>query len=78
MYTDAMRRAFKYLEPTAPKGFRLEIIDHENFLTVKAAESMFLNLGHQEKIEAVQYMISVKKALEMEGAIVLLTRDGSK
>ena len=78
MYTDAMRRAFKYLEPTAPKGFRLEIIDHDNFLTVKAAESMFLKLDHQEKIEAVKYMVSVKKALEMEGAIVLLTRDSAK
>jgi hypothetical protein len=32
-------------------------------------------MTHDEKIEAVKYVSMVKKALEMEGAIVLVTRE---
>jgi hypothetical protein len=33
---------------------------------------------HDDKIHALQYVLNVKKALEMEGAIVLVTREAIK
>jgi DNA primase catalytic subunit len=76
MYTDSMKRAFHSLR--GPKGFHLQIVDHDNFLTVKASEKQFMRLSGEERKEAVQYMIRVKKALEDNGAIVLLVREGGK
>lgn len=75
-YTDAMARAFHSLTP--PKNFSLQIIDHDHFLTVKASEKQFMSLLDEEKRAAVEYMIRVKKALEDNGAIVLLVREGGK
>jgi hypothetical protein len=72
MYTDSMRRAFRSIR--APKNFSVDLVDNEHFLVVRADEMAFIKLGHDDKIEAVQYMIKVKKALEENGAIVLLTR----
>ena len=72
-----MRRAFRSLN--APKNFSLQIIDNDNFLTVKASEKDFMSLKTVEmKREAIEYMIRVKKALEDNGAIVLLVREGGK
>ncbi len=77
MYTDSMRRAFRSLN--APKNFSLQVIDNDNFLTVKASEKDFMSLETVEmKREAIEYMIRVKKALEDNGAIVLLVREGGK
>lgn len=76
MYTDAMRRAFHSIE--SPKNFSINLIDNEHFLTIKLDERSFLPLTHDEKIEAVRYVTTVKKALEMEGAIVLVTREPLK
>jgi len=77
MYTDSMKRAFRSLN--APKNFSLQIIDNDNFLTVKASEKDFMSLETVEmKREAIEYMIRVKKALEDNGAIVLLVREGGK
>lgn len=76
MYTDAMRRAFHSLTP--PKNFSLQIIDNDHFLSVKASEKQFMNLLDEEKRAAVEYMVRVKKALEDNGAIVLLVREGGK
>ena len=73
MYTDSMRRAFHNIN--APENFKISIIDNEHFLTIKLDEKSFLPLTHDEKIEAVKYITTVKKALEMEGAIVLVTRE---
>jgi hypothetical protein len=73
MYTNEMKRAFRSIR--APKNFTVQIIDHDNFLTVKALESEFMKLVDDEKREAVEYMVNVKKALEMNGAIVLLVRE---
>jgi len=73
MYTDAMRRAFHNI--IAPKNFKITLIDNDTFLTIKLDERSFLPLTHDEKIEAVKYVSQVKKALEMEGAIVLVTRE---
>jgi hypothetical protein len=77
MYTDSMKKAFRSLIP--PKNFSLQIIDNDNFLTVKAKEKDFMSLETVEmKREAIEYMIRVKKALEDNGAIVLLVREGGK
>lgn len=73
MYTDSMRRAFHSVQ--APKGFAVTIIDNEAFLTVKLDERQFVRMGHDDKIQALQYVVNLKKALEMEGAIVLVTRE---
>jgi hypothetical protein len=74
MYTDAMRMAFHSITP--PKNFGVQLIDNEHFLTVKASEKAFMSLLDEDKRYAVEYMIRVKKALEDNGAIVLLVREG--
>ena len=76
MYTDYMRRAFRSIP--APNNFAISLIDNEHFLTIKLDEKSFLPLTHDEKIEAVKYVTLVKKALEMEGAVVLVTREPLK
>lgn len=72
MYTDSMRKAFRSINP--PKNFSVELVDNEHFIVIRADEKAFTKLHHDDKIEAVKYMITVKKALEENGAIVLLTR----
>jgi hypothetical protein len=76
MYTDQMRRAFHSVSP--PKGFSIELIDNEHFLTIKLNEYKFAKMVHDDKIQALQYVLNLKKALEMEGAIVLVTREAIK
>lgn len=78
MYTDSMRRAVRSLSHFAPKNFALDIIDNDHFLTVRANEKEFLSLNGEDKRRAVEYMIRIKKALEDNGAIVLLVRQGGK
>jgi hypothetical protein len=78
MYTDAMRRAFRSLDHFAPKGFKLDLIDNDSFITVRASEKSFMSLLDDDKRRAVEYMVRVKKALEDNGAIVLLVREGGK
>lgn len=76
MYTDNMRRAVRSLDHYAPKGFGLTIVDNEHFLSVRASEKEFMSLPYDEKRRAAEYMVKVKKALEDNGAIVLLVREG--
>ena len=76
MYTNEMRRALHSIVP--PKGFGVEIIDNEHFLTVKLDEKKFLHMGHDDKISALQYVVKLKKGLEQCGAIVLVTREAIK
>ena len=76
MYTDSMRRALHSIK--APKNFGIALIDNDTFLTIKLDERSFLHMTHDEKLEAVKYVSMVKKALEMEGAIVLVTREPIK
>lgn len=78
MYTDEMRRAFKSLDNFCPKGFQLTIIDNDHFLTLKASEKTFMSLRDEDKRIAVEYMIRAKNALEDNGAIVLLVREGGE
>lgn len=73
MYTIDMMKAVRSLMP--PKGFHVDILDHDDFLTVRADEIEFYKLSHDQKIAAVDYMIRVKKALEDNGAIVMLERN---
>jgi hypothetical protein len=73
MYTDAMRRAVHSI--IAPKNFGVNIIDNDHFLTIKLNERDFISMGHDDKMQALQYVVQLKKALEMEGAIVLVTRE---
>jgi hypothetical protein len=78
MYTNSMRQAVRSLSHFAPKNFGLDIIDNEHFLTVRANEKDFFSLTGEDKKRAVEYMIRIKKALEDNGAIVLLVRQGGK
>lgn len=74
MYTDAMRRAFHSITP--PPGFGVQVIDNEHFISIKAKEEVFMRLLDEDKRRAVEYMVRVKQALEDNGAIVLLVREG--
>jgi hypothetical protein len=71
-----MRRAVRSIAP--PKGFGVDIIDNEHFITVRADEANFMKLFDRDKRLAVEYMVRVKKALEENGAIVMLVRTGGK
>ena len=68
-----MRKAFHAVQ--APKGFVVQLIDNDHFLTIKLNEYDFVKMNHDEKMAALQYVVQLKKALEMEGAIVLVTRE---
>ena len=73
MYTDSMRKAFHSILP--PKNFNVDLIDNDHFLTIKLNERAFINMVHDEKIQALQYVVKLKEALEQNGAIVLVTRE---
>jgi hypothetical protein len=76
MYTDNMRRAFRSITP--PANFILEIEDNDSFLVVRASEKQFMRLLDEDKRKAIEYMVKVKQALEDNGAIVLLVREGGR
>jgi len=76
MYTDIMRKIVHSIP--APKNFGIEIIDNNQFLTIKLNEKSFLYMGHDDKITSLQYIIKLKKALEDCGAVVLITREAVK
>jgi hypothetical protein len=78
MYTDAMKTAVHSLNGSGPKGFYLEIVDNDYFITVRASEKQFMRLLDEDKRHAIEYMAKVKSALEMNGAIVLLVRQGGE
>lgn len=67
-----MQRAFRSINP--PENFSVDIIDNEHFLSVRANEAKFMKLDEFEKRRAIEYMVKVKKALEDNGAVVLLVR----
>ena len=50
-YTTQMKKAFHSVLP--PKNFSLQIIDNENFLTVKASEDQFMKLPGEDRKIAV-------------------------
>jgi hypothetical protein len=71
-----MRRAVHSIQ--VPKNFSVEIIDNDHFLTIKLNEYKFLSMVHDEKIAALQYVVKLKKALEDNGAVILVTREAIK
>jgi hypothetical protein len=71
-----MKMAFHSVR--APKNFGVRLEDNDTFLTIRVKEEIFMPLSSEEKMAAVEYMIRVKKALEDQGAIVLLVREGGK
>lgn len=78
MYTSAMKRAVRSLDSHCPKGFMVEILDNDMFITVRAKENMFMSLTDFDKRKAVEYISKLKMALENNGAIVLVVREGGK
>lgn len=76
MYTDAMRAAFRTLDHYRPKTFNVSIEDNDNFLVIRAREPDFMRLLDEEKRQAIEYMIRLKKAFEDNGAIVMIVREG--
>ena len=76
MYTNDMKRAFHSIIP--PKNFGVTLIDDDNFITIKLDEKELIRLSHDDKIQAIQYVVKVKDALEQNGAIVLVTREPLK
>ena len=78
MYTDAMRMAFRSLDHYRPKGFVVSIEDNDNFLVIRASEPSFMPLLDEDKRQAIEYMIRLKKAFEENGAIVMIVREGGK
>jgi len=75
-YTLEMQKAFRSITP--PKNFHVDIIDHDDFISVRADEIEFFRLADDQKRAAVDYLVRVKKALEDNGAIVLLERKAIK
>ena len=75
-YTDEMKKAARSIEP--PANFYVDIIDNDNFLSVRASEEVFMRLDDYGKRQAIAYMVRLKKALEDNGAIVLLVREGGE
>lgn len=78
MYTNDMKIAFRSLDNHCPKGFKLKVLDNDNFITISADENSFMKLYDEDKRRAVEYMTKVKDALERNGAIVLIVREGGK
>jgi hypothetical protein len=76
MYTDAMKRAFHAVRP--PKGFSVDLLDNDTFLTIRADEKKFMALLDEDKRAAIEYIIRLKKALEENGAVVLVVREAAK
>lgn len=73
VYTEAMRKAFHSVRPPA-KFAGVELIDNDNFISIRLDEKDFARLSHDEKIDAIQYVFKVKSALEDNGAVVLVVR----
>jgi hypothetical protein len=78
MYTESMARAFHSVSHFAPRNFSLAVIDNDHFITLRAGEKEFMSLNYEDKLQAIQYMVLAKKALEDQGAIVLLVREGGE
>jgi hypothetical protein len=73
MYTDEMKKAFHSVRP--PDGFKgVELIDNEHFLSIRLDENNFASLVEEDKRRAIQYVFTLKKALEDSGAVVLVVR----
>ena len=75
MYTDGMRRAFRSLDTHCPKGFGVELVDNEHFITIRTDPDQLSRLDDFNQRRAVEYLAMVYKALQDNGAVVLLVRE---
>lgn len=72
-----MKRAFHSVR--APKNFKVQVAEHSDngtllFLEIIADEFQFINMNHEQKIEAVRYLFAVRDALMDQGTVVQITR----
>jgi hypothetical protein len=68
-----MKRAFHSVR--APKSFSgIELIDNDNFISIRLNEKSFAVLSEEDKRSAIEYVFKVKAALEDNGAVVLVVR----
>lgn len=74
MYTQKMARAFRSLDNHCPKGFSVELIDNEHFITIKTDPDQLEKMDDFTQRRAVEYLAKVYRALTEEGAVVMLTR----
>jgi hypothetical protein len=65
-----MQKAFKSIP--VPKDFKVAIVDYDTFLTVRFYESQWRHYSEAERLRCVQYMMTVKNALERLGAVVAI------
>jgi hypothetical protein len=70
MYNSIMQKAFKSIP--VPKDFKVAIVDYDTFLTVRFYESQWRHYSEAERLRCVQYMMTVKNALERLGAVVAI------
>lgn len=75
MYTEAMKRAFHSLKSHCPEGFFVDIIDNNDFLVLRVYPEQLVRLSDFEQRRATEYVVRVFKALEDNGATVLLVRN---
>jgi hypothetical protein len=73
MYTEEMAKAFHSIP--APEGFAVDLYDAENWVTIAVDPNSLVNKSEEHLKAIVDYINSVKLALENNGAIVLVTRD---
>ncbi len=74
MYDDRMQRAFRSLQHFCPRGFGVDLVDNNDFITIRMPSEKLIKLEHDDKRRAVEYVYRVKEAFESLGAIVLVTR----
>ncbi len=74
MYSEKMQRAFASLQHHCPRGFSVDLIDNNEFITIRIDSKKLIRLSDFEKRRAVEYVTRVKTAFEDSGAIVLVTR----
>lgn len=68
-----MSTAFHAVIP--PSNFGVVLADNEDYINLMVNPNEFLALSDEERLEAVQYINDVKKALEDAGAIVQVVRE---
>lgn len=73
MYTVEMATAFKAITP--PKNFGVVLLENPDFITIQIDPKDLIALSDEEKVEAVEYVNKVKKALEQNGAVVMILRE---
>ena len=69
-----MKMASAQLNAQRPEKAKYTIVDQEDFLVLRIDSEAMYKMSHDEKIQAVQWFIKLQKALEQEGAMVVVVR----